>query len=256
MKVLFTEGADSTMKFIFEFYDFDKDGFISKEDIRTVLSYIPLNAQVKGDINFSDQAESQDELNATLDKCFNNSKLINYKQYATIVEEVSSDIYLFILMFLLKKRPFNTKTLEEYSRNKSFNEESSVSRTPKLSATCKMIASPSLNSKFLPSKQISASPMMRESRGFKTVKIENKSNLLMQLAGKGKVERSEQKKLSTFKNQASAEEEAELASKKIIRRNKKNLLKDIDGPQKELKEHEDMPLEPAFKQQKLSDKSM
>ena len=43
MNNLFCESYDITSKFIFDFYDFDKDGLIDKEDIRTVLSYIALN---------------------------------------------------------------------------------------------------------------------------------------------------------------------------------------------------------------------
>lgn len=47
MKALFCEGFEITSKFIFSFYDFDKDGFISKEDIRIVLSYVPLKIKRK-----------------------------------------------------------------------------------------------------------------------------------------------------------------------------------------------------------------
>ena len=43
MTTLFTKDFEELVKFIFSFYDFDKDGKISKEDIRIVLSYIPLN---------------------------------------------------------------------------------------------------------------------------------------------------------------------------------------------------------------------
>ena len=46
-KILFSETFEKTSKFIFDFYDFNKDGFISKEDIRTVLSYVPLNTKQK-----------------------------------------------------------------------------------------------------------------------------------------------------------------------------------------------------------------
>lgn len=45
MKTLFSEGFEKCSKFIFNLYDFDKDGRISKEDIRTVLSYVPLNTK-------------------------------------------------------------------------------------------------------------------------------------------------------------------------------------------------------------------
>lgn len=47
MNNLFTDSSERMMKFVFNFYDFDKDGNISKEDIRTVISYIPLNTQAK-----------------------------------------------------------------------------------------------------------------------------------------------------------------------------------------------------------------
>lgn len=47
MMTLFTESYEKMLKFIFNLYDFDKDSYISKEDIRVVLSYIPLNTQTK-----------------------------------------------------------------------------------------------------------------------------------------------------------------------------------------------------------------
>ena len=40
MKSLFYNSFETSSKFIFNFYDFDKDGLIDKNDIRTVLSYI------------------------------------------------------------------------------------------------------------------------------------------------------------------------------------------------------------------------
>ena len=47
MITLFYDSVDKMMKFIFNLYDFDKDGLISKEDVRVVLSYIPLNVKSK-----------------------------------------------------------------------------------------------------------------------------------------------------------------------------------------------------------------
>jgi len=44
MKTLFTESYENFVKFIFDFYDFDKDGKISREDIQLVLSFIPLSS--------------------------------------------------------------------------------------------------------------------------------------------------------------------------------------------------------------------
>lgn len=39
---LYSGSFDKLINLVFEFYDFDKDGKISLEDIRLVLSYIPL----------------------------------------------------------------------------------------------------------------------------------------------------------------------------------------------------------------------
>ena len=47
MTILFTETFDKLNKFIFELYDYDKNGKINREDVRIVLSYIPLNT-IKG----------------------------------------------------------------------------------------------------------------------------------------------------------------------------------------------------------------
>ena len=43
MITLFTGNFETLVEFMFKFYDFDKNDLISIEDIRIVLSYIPLN---------------------------------------------------------------------------------------------------------------------------------------------------------------------------------------------------------------------
>ena len=119
MITLFSTDFDEMVKFVFKFYDFDKDGKISKEDIRIVLSYIPLN-QHKIERNskdlqtedFEDRIESQDELHKTLDSIFVDSKTIGEEEFVKVVEDVNSDIFLFILIFLMERRPFNNKTIK------------------------------------------------------------------------------------------------------------------------------------------------
>ncbi len=45
MRNLFCECFDNLSKMIFAIYDFDCDGKVSKEDIKTVLSYVPLTVK-------------------------------------------------------------------------------------------------------------------------------------------------------------------------------------------------------------------
>ena len=39
---LFSSNIDTSLKFAFQFYDFDRDGFITQEDLRLVMSYVPI----------------------------------------------------------------------------------------------------------------------------------------------------------------------------------------------------------------------
>ena len=77
MTTLFSEGFLNLAKFIFDFYDFDKNGKISREDVRVVLSYIPLKSEKYSQLKlkyeqeeFIDRVESQDELHLLLEKSF------------------------------------------------------------------------------------------------------------------------------------------------------------------------------------------
>lgn len=42
MTLLFSEIFQHLASFVYKFYEFDRDGFITKEDVRVVLSYVPL----------------------------------------------------------------------------------------------------------------------------------------------------------------------------------------------------------------------
>ena len=101
MTTIFSESFDKLSKFIFNFYDFDKDGNISKEDVKVVLSYIPLNIKKNSTKilkfekeKFEDRVESQDELHNLFEKCFLNRDYLNESEFLDVIENVSSDIFL------------------------------------------------------------------------------------------------------------------------------------------------------------------
>lgn len=43
---IFIGDLDSKMQFTFEMYDFDNDGFITPEDVRIMMSYMPFNRNI------------------------------------------------------------------------------------------------------------------------------------------------------------------------------------------------------------------
>lgn len=107
MKTLFTESYENFVKFIFDFYDFDKDGKISREDMQLVLSFIPLNntkERLSGyklkfeNVNYSERIESQDEIHDILNKCFNTTNTLDKNQYIYIIENVASETFLFVII--------------------------------------------------------------------------------------------------------------------------------------------------------------
>lgn len=166
MGTLFTENFDNLVKFIFNFYDFDNDGKISKEDIRTILSYVPLNTanKYKKDKmkyekeDFKDRMESQDELNVILSNIFEKTDKLNFKEFCDIIENKSSEVFLYLIIFLLEKRPFNKKTLLAYEGLKIQQKKDGTLQIKSPTITKKLIASPSLQSKFSPSITIQKSP--------------------------------------------------------------------------------------------------
>ena len=116
---LFSGDYEQLLNFIFDFYDFDKDQKITKEDIRIVLSYVPLYKKIKQNQglkfekdNFEDRLASQRELHEKLDKLFKNKQIINFSEFKYITQNINSDIFLYILVFLMERRPFSNETIK------------------------------------------------------------------------------------------------------------------------------------------------
>ena len=160
MRTLFYEDYEKTSRFIFDFYDFDHDGKITQEDIRVVLSYITLtysdqNSEKKIantiNISYKNRLTSQEELCDILNKCFTNkhikSSKIDFKDFKYIIENINSDIYLMIFLFLLEKKPFSNKNIQSYEHHSSNN---SRKNSPSKGKNKKLLASPTKNANFSP----------------------------------------------------------------------------------------------------------
>lgn len=261
MSTLFSENYDKLIKFIFNFFDFNNDGFVSKEDIRTVLSYVPLNTinKSKGqklkyeNEDYKDRIESQDEIYSILESCFEKKVQIDFKAFANIVENQNSDIFLFILIFLLEKRPFTRTTLEAYSTI------APGSKVPEAKSS-KMIASPNLRSKFSPSITIQKSPSQMK----KTLDTGGKigsMNVLNKFIGKNPLTANSsadaKEKLQQYAKGGTSgkdtKEESEQGKNNPMRKKRENLKNLEEGLSKKnvVKEHDDkIPLMDARKYEK------
>lgn len=73
---IYYSNLETKIKLSFDIYDFDRDGYITKEDVRLILSHVPIVNQVQGkNINegsftrdgggnhaFMDRIETQEEI--------------------------------------------------------------------------------------------------------------------------------------------------------------------------------------------------
>ncbi len=272
MSILFSEGFLKLCNFVFDFYDFNKDGKICREDVRVVLSYIPLNKKAYSSLklkyeqeDFKDRVESQDELHSILEKSFQKNEELDQTGFQKVVENSCSDIFLFILIFLLEKRPFSKSTLEEFAKSKKKNTNllnpntNNVTKTPQITSNKFLIASPNLQSKFSPSVTISKSPSMtkRSTLQTGTQNIDSK-NMLLRLAGKNEQPSNPllkyAGKTTNLKNEIPEEgtDEGVLINdvKNIpIQRKQKVNLRNLESIAKDdKKQYSDLPLTGAFKQ--------
>ena len=254
MQSLFSqaESFDSLAKSIFNLYDFNSTGIIKKDDVRVVLSYVPLSdssSNVKENVElvkdkFEDRVESQEQLFHILNIAFKGKEKMNFEEYINVVKNVNSDIFILLLMFLLEKKPFSNYSIQLHSLN-SESPSLHLSVTPQLIP--QQIASPSLHSQFLSSKLRKKKLDKNKNKG-----LSKATNLLQLYSG---VDNS---KVKEEKKEKKNEESKDLKEKRPQRRMRINLNNLTDktpelskntftfGKDKESegnKEEEDNPLE-------------
>lgn len=120
---LYAGSFQDTTKIIFNLLDFDKDGIIKKDDVKIILSYLPLNdvnnnksmkknLELSNDI-FNFQMKSLDEIEDILNNTFQQFEdMMNYEQFIQTVQNQKSDVYLQLICFLYQKKPFSPQNID------------------------------------------------------------------------------------------------------------------------------------------------
>ena len=110
-----------TTKTIFDLLDFNKDGIIKKEDVKIILSYLPLNdvseEQEKALESVKEvlgvQMKSLEEIDDIVSKTFKKYEdKMNFEQFKDTVQNKKSDVLLQIICFLYQEKPFSAKNIE------------------------------------------------------------------------------------------------------------------------------------------------
>ena len=255
MKNLFCEDYEKSSKFIFDFYDYDNDGKINKEDIRAILSYITLGESPNSkspmkNLSYLSRINSQEELNNILKKCFGNlqNEYMTYEDFKKVVEEVNSDIYLMIYLFLLETKPFKKENIDSYLKPE---ERKSPVKSP---SPKKMIASPTKNTQFSPYKRF----VKRRSVVLEPNKMDDLHKLMETSPSpknvdspknKGRRRKSlESEPLILLKNMDLPKEEGK--KNKEIDNKRIQQITNRQNKKKKYAEGDDITIEPAYKQSK------
>jgi len=167
---VYYSNLETKIKLSFDVFDFDRDGYITKEDVRLILSHIPIVNTVEGKLNaegaftrdgggmqvYLDRVQTQEEISLLIREVFGEKKRINYEDYVKINQEMSSEMFLSILTLLQNNLPCSVNYYR-YKNNyeKYVGEENGTSKDGKEEepVTYKTIASPRLMSKLSPINQ-------------------------------------------------------------------------------------------------------
>jgi len=118
---LYMGSFEETTEIIFNLLDFNKDGKINKEDVKIILSYLPLNEvseekQEKKDLVskiFGAQIKSLEEIDSIVSNAFDKTGgEMKLEQFTEIVIGKNSEIFLQILCFLYEQIPFSSNNID------------------------------------------------------------------------------------------------------------------------------------------------
>ena len=110
MCIIFCEEINSLINFIFNFYDFDNDEYITFDDIHAVLCYLPV-------INcFDDMLDIENEIYSTIGDIFINKKeKIDLNTFSDlIIRKERYELFIPLISFFYDNKPFDNEEIYEF----------------------------------------------------------------------------------------------------------------------------------------------
>ena len=119
---LYMGSFEQTIKIIFNLLDINKDGIINKDDVKIILSYLPINNETNDENNqkedfalkiFGNQMKSLEEIDNIVNNTFqkyNNEMTLN--QFTECIKTRNSEVFLQLLCFFYEQMPFSAKNIE------------------------------------------------------------------------------------------------------------------------------------------------
>ena len=131
MNKLYNGSYEDTIKLIFDILDFNHDGYIEKDDVKMILSLLPLKTD-KCKIEYKYQMESLEEINEIINTTFGKSKKLNLEEFKNMVEKHKSDIFIQVICFLYQKKPFTENNINVLKTSKKSVPNDLILQTPQM----------------------------------------------------------------------------------------------------------------------------
>ena len=169
MNKLYNGSYQDTIRLIFDILDFNHDGFIEKDDAKMILSLLPLKTD-RSKVEYKYQMQSLEEIGEIIDSTFGKMKKLNLDEFKSIVEKHKSDIFIQLICFLYKKKPFTENNINEFKSSKKVVPNDLILQTPqaknKESVNNILLPSPSKTTFLSPVSNLLKSINIGESAGF------------------------------------------------------------------------------------------
>ena len=110
MCTIFCEEINSLIDFVFKFYDFDGDQYITFDDVHAVLCYLPI-------VNcFDDMLVIEEEIYSTIGDIFINKKeKIDFNTFLDlIIRKERYEFFIPLIGFFYDNKPFNNEEINEF----------------------------------------------------------------------------------------------------------------------------------------------
>ena len=114
-------------RFVFDLYDYNKDGLIDKQDVKLFLSYVNVENNLKQkimqkdfiNIEYEDIALNQRLIDEIINKVFtsNIKNVLDFDNFVFIIENKCSDIFVSVLIYLHEIKFFNNEVIKLYSNS-------------------------------------------------------------------------------------------------------------------------------------------
>jgi Ca2+-binding EF-hand superfamily protein len=118
MLKLYNGDFQTLIKFIFDYYDFDKDGNIEYDDVNQIqLLILPSQHHSVEVFKF---------IKDSLDSFFEEYKHMSYEIFVEITENFNSDFFMNLLIYLYTNKPFSNEIISYYNYDKRLGEEANL----------------------------------------------------------------------------------------------------------------------------------